>query len=98
MHDPAYPVRRRLIQSSGARRNASTPPTVTGLRALISGSNHAQLPNSERATPRRATAVATAHACEMGGRYMTTFCCGGLEETFSIPARSMRLAWWGFGP
>src|SRR6266850_1114593 len=84
MHEPAKPARRRLIQSRGARMNANTPPTVIGLRALISGSNHAQLPNSERAAPRRATAVATVHACEMGGRYMTTSCRGGLDKIFSI--------------
>src|SRR3989442_192112 len=92
MHAPAKPARRRLSHSSGARTKASTPPQLTGLRTLMPGSNQAQLPNSARATPRRATDDATAHACGIGGEYMTTFCAGGLEEMRSMEARSMCLA------
>src|SRR5437588_12767044 len=92
MHEPAKPARRRLNQSSGARRNVSTPATVSGLRTLMAGSNHAQLPNSARAMPRRATDDATSQASEMGGVYITTFCAGGFDEILSIEARSMRLA------
>src|SRR6266704_1372897 len=73
MHEPANPARRRLSHSSGAKMNAKRPAAVIGLRALMSGSNQAQVPKSARATPRRATAVATDHAREIGGRYMTTF-------------------------
>src|SRR5215218_4733605 len=96
MQEPAKPERRRLRKSSGARTKASRPPAVTGLRALSCGSNQAQFPKSVRATPRRATAMATDHAWRMGGRYIVTFCAGGLEEIFSMVERSMRLAWSSF--
>src|ERR1051325_2134072 len=92
MHAPANPALRRLNHSSGARRKVSAPPQVTGLRTLMPGSNHAQLPNSARATPRRATDDATPQASGMGGEYRTTFCAGGFDEMRSMPSRSMRLA------
>src|SRR5256885_292633 len=96
MQEPAKPPRRRFRKSIGARRIVSAPAAVTGLRALISGSNQAQLPNSVRATPLRATLEVTLHACGSGGVYITTFCAGGFDEIRSMELRSMRLAWSSF--
>src|ERR1051325_1208456 len=92
MHEPAKPARRRLMKRTGAMSTARMPPIVTGLRALSSGSKYAYVPKSVRTAPVFAMASASDHAERIVGRYITTFCCGGLAEMRSIAALSRRLA------